>query len=136
MMSGQSAIEMALVLPAVVLLLVVVADFGRVFYASIAIADAARAGVQYGAQNYAKAADYPNIVQAALNDGTNVVGLSATASDFCMCSGQLVSCGATQCSGQQLFVKVTASVKFTPIIKYPGLPSIIPLSSTAIMEVQ
>ena len=135
-MRGQSTVEMAIILPTVALLLVVVGDFARVFYAAIGVASAARAGVQYGSQNYATAVEYTNIQQAALNDGKNISGLSATASDFCMCGGQTVSCNPPQCTQPQTYVKVTATATFTPILKYPGLPSSIPLSSTAIMEVQ
>lgn len=134
--SGQSTVEMAIILPAVALLLVVVGDFARVFYAAIGVASAARAGVQYGAQNYATAVEYTNIQQAALNDGKNISGLSAAASDVCTCDGQTVACDPPQCSQPQVFVKVIATATFTPILKYPGLPSSIPLSSTAIMEVQ
>ena len=136
MMKGQSSVEMALAAPALALLLVVVADFARVFYASIEVANTARAGVQYGAQSYVKAIDYTGITQAALNDGSNISGLAANASDLCMCNGQQVACSPPQCSSPELFVKVTTTAKFTPIVKYPGLPSSIPLSSTAILEVQ
>jgi Flp pilus assembly protein TadG len=84
-MKGQSTVEMGLLVPAVVLLLVVVGDFARVFYAAIEVANAARAGVQYGAQSYVTAINYDSIKQAALNDGQNISGLSATAADSCMC---------------------------------------------------
>ena len=45
---GQSAVELAVVVPVLALLLVVVADFGRVFFVSVAVNNAARAGAQYG----------------------------------------------------------------------------------------
>jgi len=134
--SGQSTVEMAISLPVVALLLVVVGDFARVFYAAIGVASAARAGVQYGAENYHNGGDTANIEQAALNDGKNISGLSATTSEFCECGGQTVACDPPQCSQPQIFVTVTTTASFTPILKYPGLPSSIPLSSTAVMEVQ
>ena len=133
---GQSALEMALAVPAIILLLVVVADFARVFYASVTVAHAARAGVQYGAQSYVTAINYPKIQQAALDDGSTVSGLSATATDFCMCNGSKVACSPQQCSAPQLFVQVTAKATFSTFLRYPGIPSSIPLQSTAIMEVQ
>jgi Flp pilus assembly protein TadG len=135
-MKGQSTVEMGLLVPAVVLLLVVVGDFARVFYAAIEVANAARAGVQYGAQSYVTAIDYNSIKQAALNDGQNVSGLSATATDVCMCNGVKVACSPAQCSQPQLFVQVTTTATFKTILNYPGVPSSIPLTSTAIMEVQ
>jgi Flp pilus assembly protein TadG len=135
-MKGQSTVEMAFMLPVLALLLVVVGDFARVFYAAIGVASAARAGVQYGAENYHNGGDTANIEQAALNDGQNISGLSATTSEFCECGGQTVACDPPQCAEPEIFVKVITKATFTPILKYPGLPSSIPLSSTATMEVQ
>src|SRR5712692_3023472 len=51
MARGQSAVELALGLPFLVLLLFVVCEFARVFYMAMGVASAARAGVQYGAQS-------------------------------------------------------------------------------------
>ncbi len=48
---GQSAVELALVTPIMIVLLLVAADFGRVFYTSIAVNNAARARpAQYGSR--------------------------------------------------------------------------------------
>ena len=135
-MRGQSPVEMALALPALVLLLVVVGDFARVLYASIGVANAARAGVQYGAQSYVTAINYTGMQTAAVNDGQNIAGISATATDFCMCNGDKVACSPPGCAEPQLFVQVTTQATFTTLLNYPGIPSPIPLKSTAIMEVQ
>jgi Flp pilus assembly protein TadG len=118
------------------LLLVAAVDFGRVFYAAIEVASAARAGAQYGVQNYNTAVNYNGMAQAALNDGANVAGLTASASNFCMCSGAKVACTPPGCAEPQLFVQVTAKATFNTILNYPGIPSQVPLSFTAIMEVQ
>lgn len=163
MNKGQSAAELALALPFLVLLLVVVADFARVFYASIAVASAARAGVQYGAQSFVKAVDYAGMRQAALNDGKSIAsfatpmeagapsgtGLTATATNFCKCvtspaasscscNSTVVSCATVPPTGcfLQTFVKVQTNATFPTIIEYPGVPDPIPLSSIAVMQVQ
>jgi len=163
MMRGQSAVELALGLPFLVLLLVVVADFARVFYASIAVASAARAGVQYGAQSYVKAVDYAGMQQAALKDGKSIAsfatpmeagapsgtGLTATATNYCKCvtspaasscscDNTVVSCTTVPPTGcfLQTFVKVQTNATFPTIIQYPGVPDPIPLSSIAVMQVQ
>lgn len=136
MKKGQTMVEIALVLPALALLLVLVADFARVFYAAIGVASAARAGVQYGAQNYTTAINFYAIQQAALNDGQNVSGLTAEAKDFCMCNGSKVVCSPPQCAEPQLFVQVKTKATFNTLLRYPGIPSQLPLSSTAVMEVQ
>ena len=133
---GQSMVEMALLLPVLALVFVVAADFARVFYESIEVAHAARAGVQYGAQNLVKAVDYTGMEDAALNDGSNISGLSATASYFCTCNQQAVACSPPGCAEPQVFVKVTTSATFKTILNYPGIGSTIPLNTTAILEVQ
>ncbi len=45
--SGQSAVECALILPFLLLLIINVVNFGALFYAWISVANAARAGAQY-----------------------------------------------------------------------------------------
>jgi TadE-like protein len=47
--SGQSLVELALALPVLLLILLGLADFGRAFYYTTAIASAARAGAEYAA---------------------------------------------------------------------------------------
>ncbi|HZO81742.1 MAG TPA: TadE/TadG family type IV pilus assembly protein [Candidatus Binataceae bacterium] len=136
MTKGQSMVELALVLPTLALLLVVVADFARVFYLSIAVANAARAGVAYGSQSLLKAIQFDSIQQAALNDGQNIAGLTATASDVCMCNGAVVACSPAACAQPQTYVQVTTRTTFHTLLNYPGVPSTIPISYTAMMEVR
>jgi Flp pilus assembly protein TadG len=68
---GQSAAEFGLVLPVLALMLVVVADFGRVFFVSVAVNNAARAGAQFGSQSLATASvavEPSGMQKAACND--------------------------------------------------------------------
>jgi Flp pilus assembly protein TadG len=73
--NGQALLETALMLP----LLLGIIEFGRVAYFSILVANAAHAGAHYGARSPASAADNAGMVQAALNEGQNASGLSASA---------------------------------------------------------
>lgn len=133
---GQSVVELALILPLICLLLVAVCDFARAFYVSIAIADAARAGVQYGAQNRASAVDYNGMAQAALNDAAGISGIPPPhAISFCQCGGTTVACNPPQCASPQNFVQVTVNASFQTLLSYPGIPQPVQLSSTAVMEV-
>jgi len=145
--SGQGAVELALGLPFLIVLLFVVCQFARVFYVAMAVASAARAGVQYGAQSYIKAVDNPGMTTAATNDGKNITGLSVVPTHFCMCNGPqcspaqtsacIVSCSAppATCTQPKTFVEVTTSATFKTGVDW-GLPSTIPLSSTAVLQVQ
>ena len=67
--SGQTVVEVALLLPLLLLLLVGVIEIGRYAYFDILISNAARAGAQYGAQSLIQAADVAGIRTAAQNDG-------------------------------------------------------------------
>ena len=96
MARGQSAVELALGLPFLAVLLFVVCEFARVFYVAMGVASAARAGVQYGAQSYVKAIDNSGMTLAADNDGKNISGLSVTPTHFCMCDG--AQCSPAQAS--------------------------------------
>ncbi len=135
---GQATTELALAIPLLVLVLVVVSDWARVFCVALTVSDAARAGVQYGSLNRANASDFSGMRQAALNDAKNLRGVSAAASSFCTCGPGTapVSCSNPGCASPELFVQVTTSATFNTLLNYPGVPSAVPLSSTAIMQVQ
>ena len=54
---GQASVELALSLPLLLMMFLVVVETGRAFYIAISVGNAARAGVQYGAQSLSTAAD-------------------------------------------------------------------------------
>jgi TadE-like protein len=137
--AGQAAVEMALVLPVLAVLLVGVVDLARVFFVSIGVSNAARAGVAYGAQSLTTAKDNSGMKQAALDDGSGISGLSATAKEFCECvvAGVHLSCSPTPiCGKPHTYVQVQTSAQFQTLLHYPGLPSTVELSGNAVMRVQ
>src|SRR6202030_1537506 len=64
---GQALLELALLLPFLLLLTIVIIEVGRLAYYSIEVSGAARAGVQYATQSLALAA-----AAAATPDATNI----------------------------------------------------------------
>jgi Flp pilus assembly protein TadG len=138
--SGQALLEVALVTPLLMLLAVGIIEIGRYAYYSILVADAARAGAQYGAQNLATAADTAGIRTAAENDGQNLTALKVTVQHECGCTGSSISgaCPATACASPNhalVYVKVTVTGKFNSLFKYPGIPQSINCDSTELMRV-
>jgi len=126
---GQAVIEMMILLPVFLVLMIGTVEFGRLAYAYIEVADAARAGVQYGALNHATASDNTGMQQAAINDAPDVYGLTATSSHSCACSNApalSVSCTATPpCTGTNRlieWVQVNTSVQVDPVFRFPGIP--------------
>jgi Flp pilus assembly protein TadG len=132
---GLAAVEFSIVGLVLVLLLVVAADYGRIFATSIAVTNAARAGAQYGIQSASTWANTAGMQAAALADGNEVDGLTATATNFCECTaGTAVSCITPGCSSPRRYVSVTASATFAPLTALPGLPGSVTLTRTAIMR--
>jgi Flp pilus assembly protein TadG len=135
---GQSLVELALVLPLLLLLLVGTIEIGRFAYYSILVSNAARAGAQYGAQSLVTAADTTGITNAAQNDG--LPSLSVTPSQLCGCTGAtLGACGTIPpvCVPNHplVYVQVTASGTFSSLFSYPGLPATFAITSTEKMRV-
>jgi Flp pilus assembly protein TadG len=139
-------IEFALLFPMMMLMMLGTADFARVFYAGIAVANAARAGVQYGALDPGNAGNFTAMQQAALNDAANqgLTGITAVASNYCGCTGSssTVTCGSGLCAvgggttTPNGYVRVVVNYTYNTLVNYPGIPHTISLSRTATMRVQ
>ncbi len=141
---GQSVVELALVVPLLLLLLVGVIEIGRYASYSIVVSNAARAGAQYGAQNLATAADTAGIQAASLNDATGAAGLTVTPAQRCGCSNAIVAGAAptAKCPAACLapdhalvYVQVKTSGSMNSLFKYPGIPRTFTVSSTELMRV-
>ncbi len=138
--SGQSYVELAFALPVLAIILVVAADFGRLFYTYVEVINAARAAAQYGSNSVVTAADSSGMIAAAKQDGVNVANLTVTASE-CTCgtaTASVLACSSNYCTNdpQGNYVVVNAQAPFSTITKYPGVPSSITLKSQAVMQVQ
>jgi Flp pilus assembly protein TadG len=135
---GQAAVELALVLPVLVVPLMIVGEFLRVYYTTIELNNAARAGVQYGIHSPANASNLQGMQQAALNDGSDISGMTAVATEYCECSdGSSVSCGtAGACSDERVYIEVDTAATFYTLTSWPGIPKSIALSGKAIMREQ
>jgi Flp pilus assembly protein TadG len=138
--SGQTLIEVALLLPLLLLLLVGTIEIGRFAYYAILVANSARAGAQYGSQSLVTSADTAGITTAAKNDGQSIAALGVTVHQECGCVGSSISttCPATACTYPNhalVYVQVHVSGTFNSIFHYPGLPTSLALSSTDVMRV-
>jgi Flp pilus assembly protein TadG len=142
--AGTATLELALLLPLLLLIALGAIDFGRVFYMSVEVANAARAGVQYGAQSTVTSQDYTGMENAAKNDAPDIAGqMTATATRWCECAGSSTTftCTSTPCSlsvptTPEIYVQVNTQATFNTMVKYPGIPTTITLSKQAIMRVQ
>lgn len=138
--AGHALVELALMMPVFTLLIVGGAEFARLEFAGVEVANAARAGVQYGSQNHFTAVDSSGIVSAAVGDASNIKNMTATASVFCACStnaSTTISCAtpATTCARLFEYVRVDTASSVNPIFHLPGLPSSYALNGHATMRV-
>jgi Flp pilus assembly protein TadG len=159
---GQSATELALVLPLLVLLLVAITDSGRLFYTYLEVVGAARAGAQEGAQTIVTAGCTPQM-EAAATGGANLPGITATATAYCCCGSGTsctnfgvtindgnsssycgdsttpdeTSCGAKPpCTDWRKYVQVNTTATFTTLLNYPGIQSSYTFNGQTIMRAQ
>src|SRR5215469_15797096 len=160
--SGQALIELAIMLPFLLVLALGLIEVGRYAYISILVGNAARAGAAYGARGLLQAGDQTGISTAALNDfaGTATSGsgntngldpstLNVTSFDTCGCDigGTIAvetqalcnpSPGSTppSCTGHWVItVHVSATGTYQSLFHYPGIPSSLNVSDTANMRV-
>jgi Flp pilus assembly protein TadG len=144
---GQALVETALVFPLLILLLLGTAELARVAYAAIEVANAAKAGVAYGAQNTATSSDTTGIQTAALidaNDLAATLSTTVTVTGVCsnpavLCTGAGSTCTNSDCSdaGDHIenILTVSTSASFDPLIHLPGLPNTYPLHGQAVQKV-
>jgi len=140
--SGQSLVELGLLMPVLLVLVLGIIDMGRYASQAIVVGNAARAGAAYGSQNTTKANDQAGIQTAAQNDAQNISGLTITSTFVCGCdNGGTITpsvetnaaCGTTCAIGAHLvvFSQVTAQGTFSPLISWPGIPNSLVITSTA-----
>jgi Flp pilus assembly protein TadG len=141
---GGALHELALVAPLLALLLLGLTELGRFAYFSILVANAASAGVQYGAQTLETANDSTGMANAAENDaGVGVLNPSPAPTSYCECypsPGSSFTCptAAPTCtSGNHpvYYVQVTTQGTFSSLFHYPGLPTSVTVSRKAVMRV-
>lgn len=137
--TGGAAIELAVLLPVLILLAIGAAEFGRVYFTSIGVASAARAGAQYGSQSAAASSDTVGMNLAANAEAGSIGSVSPVSVRICRCTdGSVTSCTA-QCpmiGNPEVFVQTTATKTVTFLLKYPGLPASTVVSRTAVFRVQ
>jgi Flp pilus assembly protein TadG len=122
---GGALVETAIALPLLSLLLVGASEFGLVDYEAIEVTNAARAGVQYGAQSATHAADVTGIQRAATADAPNITLGTTTVSTTFICSDGSNPTGTPPVCGAGLALETILTVRtqatFNPVLHIPGV---------------
>lgn len=149
---GSALVELALVLPMLVILIIGAAELGRLAYAAIEVGNAARAGLSYAAQNHATASDPTGIAASAKSDSPNFAVITVS-SGPCMCPATSATSAAPACnktfftnavsftcpsaiSSPTEFVQVDITGTVSTFLYYPGFPSSYKLNSSGTMVVE
>jgi Flp pilus assembly protein TadG len=132
---GNAAVEFALMLPAVLILLGGLIEFGTAMYAASSLESAARAGAHYA---FAKGLDKPGIEQAVKNASSiSPDKLTVVSSMSCECSGTAAACGGACASGYAPFKFVTVQVTSANDPWFPVVDKLVPktFSGRAMVQV-
>jgi Flp pilus assembly protein TadG len=123
-------------LPLLIVLLLGVIDFGRAYYLSMEIKNAAYSGALFGVQNGTDTTGMQNAATAEAGDAVNLSGWTATATYGCECSDGSGTASATcattpSCTtGASVvnYVQVSTSATYKTLFPWPGIPSSITLN--------
>ena len=146
--SGTAAIEFALFLPFLALLLTGIVEFGFSAYEAMQVSNAVEAGALYAAKNGWNSASIASatVAGAVLPPGLNTLTATPAPTQFCGCPSAAGSisnlgppnsgvCSATACSGSAAgtYVRVNASLNHMAIFPTSwGLPA--KFTATAIIR--
>jgi Flp pilus assembly protein TadG len=137
--AGVAAIELALALPMLVLLMMGSFDFGLALYEQHRMSAAARAGIQYASAtaNWTDSADI--IAQARADAGDTNNSLTVTTGQCTCPTGSTLCSSSTVCTGSTVagtYVKVTVSESYSTLMSYPFMSNPVTLAGQAVMRMQ
>jgi Flp pilus assembly protein TadG len=133
---GSQLLELAFVLPVLMIIFAGAVDFGRVWFLDMEVASAAEAGALYGLQN---PTDTAGMRAAALLDASDVTTMSSSATYGTECSdgtsavalnGTPAACSVTTVQ----YIEVDTTLTYQPILLYPGIQSAFTLTGKSRMR--
>jgi Flp pilus assembly protein TadG len=136
---GIATIEFALLTLLLLLLVAGVLDYTMLLRTTIAVADAARAGAQYGSLSATHATDLNGMKAAASAAAPDIGAVTPTAAEVCQCSdGSTVYCTGGSCSSGpvRIYAQVTVQAICGNLFSYAPLPFSGAVSATAKMRAQ
>jgi Flp pilus assembly protein TadG len=138
---GTALVELAVVLPLLLVTTVGLTDFGRAAFEAIEVENAAHAGAFYGARSKGLAVDTNGIRDAALadmGDEADTSSVTVESERYCECTdGASVDCD-DDCSGELplMYVRVRVEHEFETLMAYPGVPQSIDLQREVRLRVR
>jgi Flp pilus assembly protein TadG len=137
--SGQALVETSVSVLFLVFLIMGTTEFARLAYAAIEVTNAAKAAVQYAAQNSATSGDSAGVQTAASNDAPNLTVTATLQPLSIVCSSGVAFSISTGCpSGTSAIstVTVTTTTTYNPLIHIAGFRGSFTLTGQASEVVQ
>jgi hypothetical protein len=126
--AGSAATEFALVAPMLVLIAAGIADFGMLATRSAALAGTTRIGAEYARKYPLDTSGIQSSMRSAMGF-TPALSFPPSFLQSCECDdGTAISC-AESCAAvgrrgpNRLFIRISASQAFTPLVPWPGIPT-------------
>jgi len=135
-------VELAIAVPVLLLVVIGVADFSRIFFTGIAVANAARAAAEFGASKVGSPnSDSAVVNQVGRDEAADAGSVTVTSERFCRCpDGSAPNCSGGTCPSPynwlEVFVKAKASKTVNLIIRYPGIPQSVTFTDSATFRAQ
>jgi len=137
--SGATAIEFAIIGPALVLMMACTIDLGMGIYRKMQVQNAAQAGAEY-----AIAHGFTASIANAVTNATSFSGIAASPapSEFCGCPSSTgvtsVTCSSTCSSGAAAgtYVMVSAQGTYNTILSYPLIPNSFVFAAQSTVRIQ
>jgi Flp pilus assembly protein TadG len=138
--SGSAAVETALLLPFMLLLMTAIFDIGFAAWEQMQVQSAAAAGAEYAVRNSWNAGQISSIVSTAT--GASGISATPTPSQFCACpvAGSLttIACNATCANGNKpgIYALITAQKSHFTVLQYPAFSQPLTLSGQVTVRLQ
>jgi Flp pilus assembly protein TadG len=124
---GDALIETCLSVSLFALLICGASEFARLAYAAIEVSNAAKAGVEYAAQNNATSADSAGVQTAASNEAPNLTVTATLQPVATKCSDGSAFSTSTGCAAGTFAIStvtVTTSATYNPLIHIAGISTL------------
>lgn len=133
---GNAAVEFALLVPVLILLVAGLIDFGRAYFTKMQLENAARAGAQYGLLH---GSDDLATIQDVVRQASEVptADLTVSTSTFCACpDGTAQNCVSGDCGGFKpgTYVTIGAQTAFVPVFPFANSSRPATITGTALVR--
>ena len=136
---AASAVEFAILVPVLTLMVIAISDIGFAVYRKIQVEDAAQAGAQWAVRNGFDSNGISNAVTSATN---SPITASPAPQEFCGCatgsSVSVATCGAPCPGGAKAgtYATVSSQLVFNTTLNYEVVPTTSILAAQAIVRLQ